>query len=143
MCLFGTILELFQIGTIMKLGEVLMPNFKNIRLDFKKTQQEIADFLGITRPTYSRYENGEREPDYETLKKIADYFDVTTDYLLGRTEQKEKDSSSEEDERSKILSLVGNDPRKIQLMELVLSLDEHNLNRFEKLLDAAELLPRE
>ena len=34
----------------------------------------------------SRYESGERKPDYETLIKIADYFDVTTDYLLGKTE---------------------------------------------------------
>ncbi len=34
--------------------------------------------------TVSRYENGEREADYETLIKIADYFDVTLDYLLGR-----------------------------------------------------------
>lgn len=38
--------------------------------------------------TVSRYENGEREADYETLIKIADYFDVSLDYLLGRDRHK-------------------------------------------------------
>lgn len=38
----------------------------------------------------SRYENREREADYETLIKFADYFDVSLDYLLGRTDEKHK-----------------------------------------------------
>jgi len=42
--------------------------------------------LGITRPAYTAYEMGKRQPDYETLIKLADYFNVTVDYLLGRTE---------------------------------------------------------
>jgi len=55
------------------------------------TQQRVADYLGITRPAYTAYERGTRQPDYETLLKLADYYDVTIDYLLGRVEQ----SSSE------------------------------------------------
>ena len=44
--------------------------------------------LYINQNTVSRYENLEREADYETLIKLADYFDVSLDYLLGRTDKK-------------------------------------------------------
>lgn len=52
----------------------------------KITQRQLADHLKITQPSYIRYENGSSQPSLETLVKIADYFDVTVDYLLGRTE---------------------------------------------------------
>ncbi len=48
------------------------------------TQREVAQMLGITQPSYIRYENGTSEPSLETLVKIADIFDVSADYLLGR-----------------------------------------------------------
>ncbi|TBV87128.1 MULTISPECIES: helix-turn-helix domain-containing protein [unclassified Lysinibacillus] len=62
---------------------------KYLRKSNNKTQQDIADILGITRPAYTAYEQGKRNPDYEILEKIADYYNVSTDYLLGRTENKE------------------------------------------------------
>ncbi len=49
-------------------------------------QLEIANHLGISRQAYGKYENENRQPDYNTLVKIADYFDVSLDYLLGRTD---------------------------------------------------------
>lgn len=52
----------------------------------KLTQRQLAEYLQITQPSYIRYENGSAEPSLETLVKIADYFDVSVDYLLGRTE---------------------------------------------------------
>ena len=58
---------------------------KELRKSKKKTQQEMADFLGITRQGYAKYENGQAETDLETLKKLADYFSVSTDYLVGHT----------------------------------------------------------
>ncbi|KAA0766325.1 helix-turn-helix domain-containing protein [Bacillus sp. SH5-2] len=51
----------------------------------KRTQEEVAKYLGISRARYSHYENGRSEPDNETLKKLADFFDLSVDYLLGRT----------------------------------------------------------
>ena len=48
------------------------------------TQQKIADDLFFTAESYSKYENGHRNPSLETLVQLADYFDVTTDYILGR-----------------------------------------------------------
>ncbi|WP_041274401.1 helix-turn-helix domain-containing protein [Desulforamulus reducens] len=50
------------------------------------TQEQLAQQLGFTRGQVSNYEQGSREPDFETLKKIADFFKVTTDYMLGRTD---------------------------------------------------------
>lgn len=52
----------------------------------KLTQKQMAEKLGITQPSYIRYENGTSEPKLETLVKIADIFDVSVDYLLGRTD---------------------------------------------------------
>lgn len=54
-----------------------------------KQQIEIADALGISRVTYNRYEKENREPNLETLIKIADYFSVTTDFLLGIKNEKQ------------------------------------------------------
>lgn len=50
------------------------------------TQRQLADFLKIAQPSYIRYENGSAEPTLENLVKLADFFDVSVDYLLGRTE---------------------------------------------------------
>jgi transcriptional regulator with XRE-family HTH domain len=47
-------------------------------------QQDIAEYLGVARGTYSRYETGEREPDVDTIIRLADYFNVSIDYLLER-----------------------------------------------------------
>ncbi|WP_142247960.1 helix-turn-helix domain-containing protein [Alkalihalobacterium alkalinitrilicum] len=58
-----------------------------LRTDKKLTQSDFASKLGIPRSTYSNYENGKRQPDFETLQKIADFFEVTTDYLLGRSDK--------------------------------------------------------
>lgn len=47
------------------------------------SQQEMADFLGITRQGYAKYENNDSEPSFAMLEKIASFFGVTTDDLLG------------------------------------------------------------
>lgn len=63
---------------------MLSQQLKSLRNRKKLTQSELAKIIGVARTTYAMYEQGQREPDYETLIKIADYFDVTTDQLLGR-----------------------------------------------------------
>lgn len=59
--------------------------FKVLRTSRGFTQTEIAKAIGISRSTIGMYETGLREPDFETLEKIADFFNVDIDYLLGRT----------------------------------------------------------
>lgn len=63
--------------------------FKSLRLENNLTQLEMADRLGISRSSIGMYENGEREPSFELLGKIADYFHVDMNYLLGKSEYSE------------------------------------------------------
>lgn len=58
-------------------------NLKEIRTKRGFTQQSVADYIGCSSVVYSRYENGTRQPSIETLIKLADFFEVTIDYLLG------------------------------------------------------------
>lgn len=62
-------------------GEIL----KKLREKNKLKQEDLAELIGSTKSTISQYETGKREPDLDKLILFADYFNVTTDYLLGRT----------------------------------------------------------
>lgn len=56
---------------------------KQLREAHSLTQDDVAKYLNIARATYANYETGNREPSFSTLQKLAGYFGVTTDYLLG------------------------------------------------------------
>lgn len=66
----------------MKLKE----RMKELRTERNLSQKKAAAELGIGITTYCRYELGEREPGASLLCRMADYYDVTTDYLLGRSD---------------------------------------------------------
>ncbi|WP_367186340.1 helix-turn-helix domain-containing protein [Oscillibacter sp.] len=57
-----------------------------MRKDRNKTQQDVATFLNMHRGVYCRYESGEREMPVWVVNQLADYYHVSTDYLLGRTD---------------------------------------------------------
>lgn len=59
---------------------------QTLRKERKLRQEDMAKQLGIARTTYAMYEQGNREPDYNTLIKLATFFEVSIDYLLGTTE---------------------------------------------------------
>lgn len=58
---------------------------QKLREQKKMSQVDVASVLGVTRQAYSRYERGERELNYELLARLADYFDVSIDYLIGHS----------------------------------------------------------
>lgn len=64
-----------------------MDRLKIFRKERGLTQTQVADAVGLGRQAYAYYEKGEREPSTETLCKLADFFGVSTDELLGRTPQ--------------------------------------------------------
>jgi transcriptional regulator with XRE-family HTH domain len=66
----------------MKMSFALMLN--QLREQNHLSQKDISNYLGITRQAVASYELAKREPDYEVLQKLADYFGVSVDYLLGR-----------------------------------------------------------
>ncbi len=67
----------------MKLAERL----KELRQKKGVTQTQVADYLGLKLRAYQYYESGEHRPEYEKLMALADFFEVTTDYLLGRSDR--------------------------------------------------------
>lgn len=70
----------------MNMGERL----RELRLRRKISQEEVARHIGITRSAYSHYEINNRQPIYETLIKLAAYFDVSLDYIIGGSQPKAK-----------------------------------------------------
>ncbi|WP_010279824.1 helix-turn-helix domain-containing protein [Paenibacillus senegalensis] len=63
---------------------VLGNRIKHLREQASLSQKRLAEALGISNVQLSRYETGDRKPDPDTIRQIADYFDVSVDYLLGR-----------------------------------------------------------
>lgn len=69
--------------------DILAKRLKQCRKEKGYTQCEVAIYCNITEKTYQNYELMTREPKIEILIKIADIFDVSLDYLVGRTDKKE------------------------------------------------------
>lgn len=68
---------------------------KELRLSKKITQVELAKHLSVSQGTLSFWEQGKYEPDNKSLAKLADYFGVSVDYLLGKTDIKKAPHGSE------------------------------------------------
>ena len=64
-------------------------NIRSLRIDGGYTQRQIAEVLGVSQNTYSQYEIGVVNYSVEALEKLADFYGVSVDYLLGRTSVKE------------------------------------------------------
>ena len=63
--------------------EIFQSRLKAIREETGFTQQKIADEIGISRTSINRYENGERQPDLESIGKIAEFYSISIDWLFG------------------------------------------------------------
>lgn len=64
----------------MEFGDIM----SKLRKEKNLSQQELALRLNISKSSLAMYETNKRQPNFDLVKKIADFFDVTTDYLLGR-----------------------------------------------------------
>jgi len=67
---------------------LISKRLRALRKERKLLQRDIAKYLNITTSAYGYYEQGKRRADAETIKKLADFFNVSTDYLLGRTDDR-------------------------------------------------------
>ena len=63
-----------------------MKRLKELRLTKKMSQQILADLIGVSRSTVAMWETSSSQPDNDCLLKLSDIFEVSTDYLLGRTD---------------------------------------------------------
>lgn len=91
------------------------------------TQEELSIKLNISRASLSHYEKNRREPDYDTLVKIANYFKISIDYLLGRTQDPEM-----------VL-----DQQVRQFVESLELSDDRILQHFSLTIDGKQLTPEE
>lgn len=82
---------------------------KALREEHELTQKEIADFLGVTPKAVSFYELEQRSPSWDMVVKLAEKYDVTTDYLLGKSDirnfEKQKESPMFDGDLKKILDI--------------------------------------
>lgn len=78
--------ECCRLVTFFRVIIMEIMRMRDLREDSDKTQQVIADYLNMHRSVYRRYESGERETPAWVVVKLANYYKVSTDYLLGRTD---------------------------------------------------------
>lgn len=67
-----------------------MPRLLALRIENKFLQRNVSEYLGCTQQTYSRYELGDLQISLPYLIKLAQFYDVSTDYLLGLTDVRER-----------------------------------------------------
>lgn len=113
------------LGRIMRFGELLA----KLRKENGILQKELATYLNVTVATISNYEKGVHSPDYDTLVRLADFFDVSTDYLLQRTDYR---ASINTLNKPLIIGFTASD-----LLNAVMELDQRNT---EALIDYYKLL---
>ncbi|MEX2803823.1 helix-turn-helix domain-containing protein [Streptococcus sp. H31] len=70
---------------------------KTLRKEAKLTQKQLAEQMHTSQPSYQNWEKGIRTPTQKNLEKLADIFDVSTDYLLGKTNIKNSNELTETD----------------------------------------------
>ena len=75
----------------------MMLKIRELRKKCGITMKELGTAIGVAESTISQYETGKRQPDYETLLKIAEFFGVTTDYLLTGEDTKKAPTDGERD----------------------------------------------
>ncbi|WP_191673139.1 helix-turn-helix domain-containing protein [Lactococcus petauri] len=91
---------------------MLKDRLKTLRLNKNLTQKDIANRLGTNYQTYQQWERGVRTPKIDSLNKLAEIFEVSTDYLTGRTESFDeilnilRDNNPSEDDKVKIYNLI-------------------------------------
>lgn len=68
----------------------MLLNLKRLRHEYGISQQRLAEAIGISQPSINKYENHNIEPEIEILKRMADYFNTSIDYIVGHTEIRRK-----------------------------------------------------
>jgi transcriptional regulator with XRE-family HTH domain len=108
--------------------------FKELRTQKKISQDKIADDLDISQPLIAKWESHQSTPSPEMLDYIADYFDVSTDFLIGRTNDKRYYSSNEDNKVVNILySKVKELPEEQQ--QFILNVTNTIMNQIDNELD--------
>ncbi len=82
----------------------MIKNLKALRKEYNISQQQLANIIGVSQQSINKYENHNVEPDIETLKAIATFFNTTIDFLVGFDES--KTAFTKEDELLRLFSIM-------------------------------------
>lgn len=110
---------------------------KLLRKEQNLTQEELAKVLNYTRTAVSGYESGRNEPSYDVLKTLSEYFDVSIDYLLGKTEDRKSDKLISQ-EKKEILERLKNIPIKYIDIAEIASKKDINPDALLKMIEILE-----
>ena len=112
-----------------------MIKLKELRKSQNLTLKELALRLEISYQALSNYENSNRQPDYETLIRFADFFNVSVDYLLGHTDKRQLSGSSLTEKESRLLGAFKGliPPIQDYVLEMVEKLVEKDIGKNKKL----------
>ena len=118
---------------------MLGKRMQSVRKSKKINQEEVARFLDVKRQTYSAYERGVSVPDSLTLKKLADFFEVSTEYFFDYEGNIASRSGAQNEQEEKLLMLVRR-AEKIPsaLRERLLRNFEENIDIYLEAIEAAE-----
>ncbi|MTI47974.1 MAG: helix-turn-helix domain-containing protein [Firmicutes bacterium] len=84
---------------------------KKLRLERNLLQKELARVLGVSNGAIGMWENGKRTPDYELLQNISEYFNVSLDYLIGKSNVRNPNTTYNlTDKEKELLEKIKNDP---------------------------------
>jgi transcriptional regulator with XRE-family HTH domain len=103
---------------------------RQIRKKCGLTMKELGERVGVAESTISQYETGKRQPDYETLLKIADYFGVSVDEILG------KQRETEDQELEEYLEQLKNRPEMKMLFKLAANATKEDVEQAVRIIEA-------
>lgn len=108
----------FFVGMHKNGGDKMYEIFKKLLDERGVTAYQVAKATGISTGSLSDWKNGRSSPKAEKLQKIADYFGVSVDYLLGNSDEKEKPAATEDDELNEYLEELKTRPEMRMLFSL-------------------------
>ena len=108
--------------------------FKEERKKQKLTQEQLANMFHLQKSSISRYENNKQIPEIEILSKIADFFGVTTDYLLCRSDNKTTNVTNFMDQID-ISELDDTEEDILELLKKYVKLDKEDRKKIESFID--------
>ena len=99
------------------------------------TMKQLGDVLGLTESTISQYENDKRQPDYETLLRLSEYFGVSVGYILGAEEEKTPLVNGDE-ELTELLEMLKTRPECRMLFQLSKDATKEDVEKAVRIIEA-------
>lgn len=113
---------------------------KMLRKEKGLTQAELGKYFNLSKQTISSYENGGSSPDKDTLQRLADFFSVSVDYLLGRTDSREAPQydkiKTSADEVTELLETLHKRPEMKMLFSITKNATKEDIEKAVKIIEA-------